>query len=430
MLITGRAILEISIVTLLLPLAGCGQPDPGGATAKMYLYVWASDLDVNSGDTDFLATIDAEPSSQDYGHVIHTAPVGVTGLEAHHAEPVAPSSGALFANGFAANRTFLFDLSNPRAPSVAGELDTVPGLSYPHDFRRLADGNVLVTMQRGDGSAEGDPGGLAMFDSMGKLIQTASASDPAFPEAKLRPYSPEVVPEIDRVLTSGRSMFFREERADDVIQIWRLSDLTLLKTLSIPRIPPALGPECVLGVGDYCRPEQYAGEAQPFEIRMLDDGSALLNTFMCSFYRITGIRSDQPAIEPVLNWPDEFGCSIPVLIGRFYIMPVMFSRMIVTLDVSDPTAPREVSRFEGSEGFLPHWVARDPGGNRIVVTTDGPGAAPTVALFDVDPATGRLSLDERFGTTADGIPGVSFDRVDWPHGSTGPAMPHAALFGD
>ena len=283
-------------------------------------------------------------------------------------------------------------------------------------------------MQRGNGTLDGDPGGIALFDSKGKLIHTSSAADAAFPGAKIRPYSLEVVQSIDRVLTTGRAMSTLKEKAADVIQIWRLSDLELMKTLAVPHLPPASLPECEMITED-CRAEQYAGENQPFEIRALHDGSALLSTFMCGFYRIHEIASDVPVIEPVLNWPEALGCSVPVMIDRFEIMPVMFNNLIVTLDVSDTAAPREVSRYIAADGFSPHWMAGDPGRNRIVVTADGPDAFPTILVFEVDLATGELSLDERFGAFEDMTPGISFDRANWPHGSTGAAMPHAALFG-
>jgi hypothetical protein len=422
-------------------VAGCSKPlDDTTAVARgatranvaspsRLLYVWAWDLDHRGGDSDFLATLDADPESPGYGSILHTTPIGSVGNHLHHAEPVAPTEGLLFANGFHTGRTFLFDLSDSSSPKLEGELAAVPGLTFPHDFRRLASGDVLVTMQRGDGSAEGDPGGLASFDSRGRLIRSSSAADPGFPGAKLRPYSLEVVPGADRVLTTGRSMFFREERAADVVQIWRLSDLSLLATLPVPRVPPEREPECILGVGDTCPAEHYAAEGQPFEIRALPDGSALLNTFHCGFYRIRDLASDAPVIEPVLSWPDLIGCSIPVLAGRIEVMPVMFANRIVSLDVAQPTSPRVVSTYQGTAGFSPHWVAADPRGGRIVVTTDGPGAAPTVAIFGLDAATGELQLDERFGSTDDSIPGFSFDLDAWPHGETGPAMPHAALFG-
>jgi hypothetical protein len=45
----------------------------------------------------------------------------------------------------------------------------------------------------------------------------------------------------------------------------------------------------------------------------------------------------------------------------------------------------------------------------------------------VDPATGRLWWDESF-RSPDGSLGVSFRRERWPHGETGEAFGHAALF--
>lgn len=397
--------------------------------ASPYLYVWARDLDLGIGDTDVLATIDADPLSPLYGSVVSTTPIGSTGTGAHHAEPVAPSAGLLFANGFSSKRTFLFDLSARSAPVLVRELDEVPGLSYPHDFRRLPDGNVVVTMQLGDGTKEGDPGGLALFSSAGELLRTSSAADEAFAGEKIRPYSIEVMHTIDRVLSTGRSMSTLKEKAADVIQIWRLSDLALLHTLAVPRLPPKASPECT-NIGDWCRPEQYAGESQPFEIRALGDGSALLSTFTCGFLRISEILSDNPRLEPVLNWPEALGCSVPAMIDRFEIMPVLFSNFIATLDVSNPLAPREVARLVPPDGFTPHWSAIDPHSNRLVVTADGPDAIPTILILDVDLATGELSLDTRFGAFEDSIPRITFDRASWPHGSTGAAMPHAALSGN
>jgi hypothetical protein len=66
---------------------------------------------------------------------------------------------------------------------------------------------------------------------------------------------------------------------------------------------------------------------------------------------------------------------------------------------------------------LPHWVSREPGGNRLVIT--GYGSLATHALFaSVNRRTGALSLDSH---------NIDFNRR-WPDGWKGPAMPHAALF--
>ena len=45
-------------------------------------------------------------------------------------------------------------------------------------------------------------------------------------------------------------------------------------------------------------------------------------------------------------------------------------------------------------------------------------------IVTVDSETDGLGIDRAFGTA--GI--VDFDRQDWSHGSTGPAVPHGSVF--
>jgi hypothetical protein len=87
-----------------------------------------------------------------------------------------------------------------------------------------------------------------------------------------------------------------------------------------------------------------------------------------------------------------------------------------------------VASLTFDEGFIPHLAQVDPGTYRVAVTGIGPDAGQ-VLMYWVDPDTGELTLDEAFGQ-ADGLgPGFSMTRDGWPHGPTGPAVPHAALFG-
>ena len=41
-------------------------------------------------------------------------------------------------------------------------------------------------------------------------------------------------------------------------------------------------------------------------------------------------------------------------------------------------------------------------------------------MATIDPRNGKLSLKKAFS--------VSFDRQSWPHGDSGPAIPHGAVF--
>jgi len=196
----------------------------------------------------------------------------------------------------------------------------------------------------------------------------------------------------------------------NVIQVWRLSDLTLLKTLAVPEIP-----------GD-------SAHIYPFEVRALTDGSVMLNSYYCGFFRISGL-AEAPRIERVLTLPHppNFGCSVPVIAGHYMVMPIAYAHRYATIDIADPAHPRETASFPTDSTFFPHWASLDPGSDRIVFTDQGDGVA-MVKLAHFDRATGRLSWDARFKDAGATAPGVSFHRENWPNGVKGMAMPHGAVF--
>jgi hypothetical protein len=90
---------------------------------------------------------------------------------------------------------------------------------------------------------------------------------------------------------------------------------------------------------------------------------------------------------------------------------------VVSLDLSDPAAPREVGRVMLPQGWVPHWLALEPGGRRLVLTGYG-AMADRVVLLTHDPATGALAIDDRFREEGATIPGVRVTGV-----------PHGAVFG-
>jgi hypothetical protein len=47
----------------------------------------------------------------------------------------------------------------------------------------------------------------------------------------------------------------------------------------------------------------------------------------------------------------------------------------------------------------------------------------------IDPDSGALSLEDRFRDPGSERAGASFERREWPHGATGAARPHGAVFG-
>ena len=75
---------------------------------------------------------------------------------------------------------------------------------------------------------------------------------------------------------------------------------------------------------------------------------------------------------------------------------------------------------------MPHWLAADRKGNRLVVTGDGES---WVLLARFDPDKGALSLDQTLREPGTTLLGISFDRQGRPHGKGGRAIVHGALFG-
>jgi hypothetical protein len=73
-----------------------------------------------------------------------------------------------------------------------------------------------------------------------------------------------------------------------------------------------------------------------------------------------------------------------------------------------------------------HWVAADRRAGRLVVT----GSEQSwVLVVNLDRETGRLTLDGKFKEVGRDHPGIDFDRARWPHGASGKAVIHGALFG-
>jgi len=100
---------------------------------------------------------------------------------------------------------------------------------------------------------------------------------------------------------------------------------------------------------------------------------------------------------------------------------------LIALDVSHPEKPVEVARLTLDPRFpMPHWLAADRKGDRLVVTGDNQSWV-LVARFDQ--RKGTLSIDQTFRDPSSTVPGISFDRQQWPHGKAGRAIVHGALFG-
>ena len=403
------------VVSGLALMLGEGSPQAQGQGA--YLAAWTGDED--RADSDFLAVVNVDASSPDYGQIVATVPVGERATNPRHSEHAFTPGHPLFVSGFAGNRMFRFDLSDPLQPRLLGTVEGPSRLTFSHSLERLPNGNVLVTMQANTDDLEGS-GGMAEFRDDGSIAQWASAQ-PVDVDGLVRPYSLAVVPEKDRVVTASNVMTLptwhpkqetlRNEPPLSHVQLWQLSDLSLLKTLALPAVAGSDAHE------------------RPNEPRVLGDGeTVLVSTSRCRLWRLSGLERESFAAELVYAF-DAGGCAVPLSIGRYWVQSVGGSRRVVVLDLSNPSHPVEVSHVQFNEQQRPHWLAFDEGTSRIVmVNSPGPTTSRRMWMLNFDVSSGQLTLDERFRDAGADEPGVDFDREAWPHGATGEAIPHGSVF--
>lgn len=384
-------------------------PDHPPIPPSDYLYVWAGSLD--SSQPDFLAVYDVreQDGADRYGTLVTTIPVPGRGNGPHHTEHEMPADGRLFANGFRSGQSFIFDLSKPATAHLAGQFGDAGALMHPHSFWRLPGGNVLATFQMQHDSLGVAPGGLVEMTPSGEVVRAGSSNYPGV-DRRIRPYSAAILPGIDRVVTTTTDMDGRDSTR--TIQLWRLSDLSLQHTVELPHGP---------------RGDEGWLSAEP---RILSDGkTVLVSTFNCGLYLLDGLAGAAPTARLVASFPRKprTNCAVPVVAGKYYLITVPAWSAVVSLDISDPANPREVSRLTLGSEDVPHWIAIEPNQQRVVIT--GYRAMRTrILMARFDAATGRLTLDERFRAEESTEPGFRMENVFWPHGGNGAAVPHGAVF--
>jgi len=387
----------IALALLLLSIA----PAPHAQTR--YLVTWAmeSNGDTNMGDGsghDFLAVYDI--GAAHFGALVAMLPVPTRAHMAHHANYVLPPNRMLFANDFMQGESYVFDLRDPRKPRIAASFKDAGAYAYPHSFAALSNGDMLAAYQQ-TGHGDTAAGALVELDRNGRMIRGSAAADPKA-DTFIRPYSVLVLEKIDRVVTTSADMM-PSTSVSHVVQVWRLSDLKLLKSVVLPK------------------PKTYNGVAaeDPDEARLLPDGqTVLVKTATCGLFRMNGLRGISPSATFVYDFGYRACPSVPLVIGHYWLQPSMSGHTITALDVSDSSHPFQAGYLNLGPTARPHWMARELGTNRFVITGVG-SLLNKITFAEIDPRTGALRLDPR---------SITLNKATWPDGWKGRAIPHATLF--
>jgi hypothetical protein len=400
-----RFLLTLAVLSCLLNSTLLSEEQHSN-THGHYLFAWAGDTALKGND--FLAVIDADPDSKSYGQLVTTLATDQQTVRVHHTEYVMPSSGMLFANDHDAGRTFVFDVRDPLHPKIVTSFTDLAGYMHPHSYVRLPNGHVLATFQHAHHADRegqmGGTGGLVEIDDAGNAVRSGSSADPAFPGALLTPYSLVVLPQIDRVVSTNSSMHFENIFSGVTYQVWRLSDLKLLKT-------------------SYLQADKnlYA-QVSPEEPRLGPDGAIYVQTLACGIERITDVDKDQPKSQLVYTFPGSF-CGVPTIVRHYLIQSVPVMHGVIVLDIANGNQPIEVSRLKLNDDYFSHWTGWDAKTQRLVVT----GNQSRLYLLKLDQTSGSLTIDGAFHD-ADGKPGFNFADREWPHGWKGSGNPHGVVF--
>jgi selenium-binding protein 1 len=413
-----RAVRKMTTLALLVlvltgtPLARNEARDEDKAKT---LYVWSGDQARVAPD--FLAVIDFDEDSRNYGKVIRTVPVpgpGSSGNEPHHCHLSADKNvlacGGLLSLLRGQNSIFFFDVSQPRRPrflfSTSGTLSNITD-----DFLPLNDGGFLVT-QMGSHTG-GVPGRVAEFDADLRLVREWP-TDP--PEHDFNPHGISARPELNLMVTSD---FMMPDSSLNVvpgdpllrgsIRVWDLRRRSIVRTIVIPS---AIGTMDVKLI-----PRDRLGRA--FTAGMFDGLVYLVDTRNGTSQVVFDCENIVPHVE------------VPVRGGmtQLLAMPRSGDRLIFAsfqagqvgmLDIRDPEHPVQTGIVNLGIDAGPHMIALTDDDKRLVVSDyflneddfgkihfEGDHHVHVVKVFK-----NRLALDSRFD--------LDFNTAF----ATGPARPH------
>jgi hypothetical protein len=403
-----------------LALAGtglCGDDHAhnGKNHSPKTLYIWTGDQARIAPD--FLAVINFDEKSHDYGKVIRTVPIplpGNVGNEPHHCHLSADKNilacGGLLSLLRAQNGIFFFDVSDARNPKFLSS-SSGSRSSITDDFLPLPSGGFLVTQM---GSHEGGtPGRVAEFDGHLQMIGEWPLQPP---HHGFNPHGISARPEINLMVTSDFIMpastldtFLGDLELRGSIRVWNFRKREVLSSI---HIPSAIGTMDVkLIPGD--------PEARAFTAGMFDGLVYLVNTKNGTYRAVFDCEDIVPHIE----------APTPGGMVQLLAMPRSGDRLLFAsfqagqvgmLDVSDPEHPFQTGIVSYGMNAGPHSIVLSDDDKRLVVTDyflnednfgkvhfEGDHHVHAIKVFN-----NHLEADSRFD--------IDFNTAF----STGPARPH------
>lgn len=163
---------------------------------EKHLYVFCVDADAK--DNDFLAVIDVDLASENYGKITYQLDVGSKGNETHHFG-FTDDRTHIWGCSLFSSRIFVIDVaSNPAKPKLEKVLELQEqklAFAGPHSPYALPGRMLLSFLSGKDG---GLPAGLAEFSNDGKLVRQLD-----LPKDAPYMYDVAIKPDLNRMVTSS-----------------------------------------------------------------------------------------------------------------------------------------------------------------------------------------------------------------------------------
>jgi selenium-binding protein 1 len=379
---------------------------------EKYLFVWAGDqARINP---DFLAVVNFDESSPNYGKVINTVPLpgpGASGNEPHHVglsrDGRVLACGGLLSVLRGQNEIFFFDVSHPAAPTFLSAANP-PQSAITDEFYPLPDGGFLVTMM---GGAEGHhPGRVVEFN---KQLQLVSENPAEPPMEGFNPHGISVRPELNLMVTSD---FICPATTLDVVpgdmdlrgsvRVWDFKQRRIVRTINLTEAVGTIDVRLIPG-------DQ---RARAYTAGMIDGHLYLIDTQRGSARSVFDFNSIAAG-----GWPQLMRMTKD---GKRLFISMNTAGKIVMFDTSNPAKPKVLTVLNLGASSGPHYLALTDDERRLVISdyflnedSFGKVHAEGDHLVHVARVTNKnLELDSRFQ--------LNFNTAF----VTGPARPHGLAF--
>jgi selenium-binding protein 1 len=397
----------------------------GGALAaapdqEKTLLVWASDK--AHQEADFVAVIDFDRDSPQYGKVLRTVPLegaNAVGNEPHHVglsrDGRTMALGGLLSVLKGQDQVFFFDVTRPRNPTFIRS-DNPPEASITDEFAALNNGGFLVTFM--GGANGGHPGRVVEYDAATAQVQTWPVTPP---DDGFNPHGISIDEAHNLMVTSDficpvRTLHVHGGNAADIrgsVRVWDFAQRAIIRTIA---------------VGDPTKP------AGTMEVQLIPRDRRL-RAFTAGMVdnKLYLVDTQEGTATPVFDF-DVFSSPTTPAMPQLLKMNREGTRLFVTLNgagkvvmfnIARPDRPQLMSVADLGADSGPHFLRLTNDEKRLVVTDYflvedlAPGGIVNVEgdhkIHVINVHGDRLELDRSFD--------VDFDRDI----STGPARPHGVV---